>query len=187
MSGLRLSARERRTIGTAVGVAAAALVLVYAVLPFGRRWQAREAALAVEVDRLARLRGLIAAQPQLEAAAQARHIAVASGPRLLQGRSAALAASALQGLLQDIADESGVVVSRLDVAGAPEADPAAAPAIPATVSAIGDIWGVTDMLSLLQHAPHVLEIEELSVRPNPALRGELMQLTVRLRAGWLGS
>jgi hypothetical protein len=59
--------------------------------------------------------------------------------------------------------------------------------IPATFSAIGDIYGVTEMLSLIQHGPQLLEISELTVRPNPALRGELLQLTVTLRAAHIGA
>ena len=53
--------------------------------------------------------------------------------------------------------------------------------MPATVSAIGDVYGVTQLLYLIQHGSRLLEISELTVRPNPALRGELLQLTVTLR------
>ena len=190
MSGLQLSARERRTIAIGLAISLAALLFVRGALPFAQRWQAREATIAAESDRLARLRGLMASEMALEQAVTQRAAALSAGPRLLPGRTAALAASTLQALLQDAADHSGMVVSQLDVAGAPEAGGApggGAPGIPATLSAIGDIWGVTGMLSLMQHGPRLLEIDEMSVRPNPALRGELLQMTVKLRAGWAGS
>jgi len=186
VSGLRLSAREKRTIGLGIGVSAIAVLLVLAVLPFGRHWQAREDLISAEIDRLARLRGLVAAEATLEQAVSMRANAMETGPRLLDDRTAALAASSLQSMLQDVATQSRVVISRLDVAGAPETDGALLPTIPATVSAIGDIYGITEMLTLIQHAPRLLEVLELTVRPNPALKGELLQMTVRLRAGWTG-
>jgi hypothetical protein len=42
------------------------------------------------------------------------------------------------------------------------------------------------MLALIQHGPQLLEIVDLTVRPNPALRGELLQMTVTLRGAYLG-
>ncbi|MCI0433740.1 MAG: type II secretion system protein GspM [Gemmatimonadetes bacterium] len=188
MSGLRLSTRERRTITIGAIVSIAALLFAYAVLPIARRWQAREGLIAVEADRLARLRGLVAAEPDLEFAVAARTAALESGSaRLLEGRTAALAASSLQMLLQDIANGSRVVVSRLDVAGAPDPADAGSPMIPATVSAIGDIYGITEMLSAIQLGPRLLEVTELTIRPNPALRGDLMQVTVKVNAAWAGA
>jgi len=156
-------------------------------LPFARHWRARELVISAEVEHLARLRGLVAAEADLEQAIDMRIDALETGPpRLLDGRTAALAASSLQSLLQDVATRSRVVISRLDVAGAPDTDGAALPTLPATVSAIGDIYGITEMLTLIQHGPRLLEVLELTVRPNPALKGDLLQLTVRLRAGWTG-
>ena len=165
----------------ASAIAAVVLIAALVVLPFARRWSAREAVIATESERLARLRGLIANQPQLENALRAR--AQASGPaqQLLSGRTSALAASQLQSTLQDFADQSRVTVSRLDVAGAPATRDSGVPMIPATLSALGDIYGITELLSRIQNGPLLLEITELTVRPNPALRGELLQLTVALR------
>jgi len=191
VSGPQPSARERRTIAIGLAISLAALFIVRGVLPFTQRWQAREATISAESARLERLRGLVAAETALEQAVTRRVTALSTGPRLLPGRTSALAASALQALLQDAADRSGMVVSQLDVVGAPAIDggaPGHGPAgVPATLSAIGDIWGVTGMLSLIQQGPQLLEIEELSVRPNAALRGELLQMTVKLHAGWTGS
>ncbi len=189
--GRAISARERRTIIIAAAVSSVALILAYAVLPFARHWEAREEVIATELQRIARLRGLVANEARLRELVLERAAFLESGQqRLLAGRTPALAASALQSLLRDFADQSQMTVSQLDVAGAPEAmngADAALPMIPATVSAIGDIYGVTDMLSLIQHGSLLLEIAELSVRPNPALRGDLLQMTVTLRGAYVGS
>ena len=55
-----------------------------------------------------------------------------------------------------------------------------------TVAAVGDIYGITDLLSRIQNGPLLLEITELVVRPNPALKGDLLQVTVTLRGAYLG-
>jgi hypothetical protein len=181
-----LSARERRAILLGLAVSLFGLTIAYGVLPFARRWQAREEVIAAELDRLARLRGLVSGEVRLRDAVLARASALESGEqRLLTGRTPALAAAALQALLQDYAERSQVTVSRFDVAGAPETG-GLLPMIPATVSAVGDIYGITEMLSLIQHGPRLLEIAELNVRPNPALRGGLLQMTVTLRAAYVG-
>lgn len=187
MSGRAISARERRTIRLGAAVSLVAVVAAWAILPLARHWSAREAVIAAEVDRLARLRGLYAAEATLAAEVEARRRVLEAGPqRLLSGRTPPLAASALQSLLQDFADRSRVTVSRLDVAGSGDAagDPAT---IPANVSAVGDIYGIMELLSLIQHGPRLLEVTELSIRPNPALRGELLQFTIGLRGAYVGS
>jgi hypothetical protein len=181
------SARERRTVFLALALSVAALIGVFGVWPFAQRWSAREQLIAAESDRLARLRGLITHQARLADAVRAR--AGSHDPaqqRLLAGRTPALAASMLQSTLQDFANQSRVTVSRLDVAGAPETADRALPMIPATVSAVGDIYGITELLSRIQNGPLLLEITELTVRPNPALKGELLQMTVALRGAYLG-
>jgi hypothetical protein len=116
-----------------------------------------------------------------------------------------LAASALQSLLQDMADASALAVSRLEVsaddtvaaetlasgAGASDAgaaNEAARPPvglqIPATISAYGDIHGVARFLDLLGGGPRVLVLERLTVQRNAALLGapDVVQFTATLRA-----
>jgi len=183
-----LSARERRTVMAGLVVSLVGLTVAYAVLPFARRWSAREDMIAARTEQLVRLQGLIAHEAELRDAVSRQTLVVARGPqRLLTGGTSALAAASLQSALQSFADQSQVTVSRLDVAGAPDTTTASLPMIPATVSAIGDIYGITSMLSFIQHGPQLLEISELNVRPNPALRGELLQFTVKLHAAYLGS
>jgi hypothetical protein len=185
-----LEPRERRTIAIAGAVLGAALLLAYGILPYARRWSAREDLIATRAEQVARLRWLAEHEPELRRAA-AERIARAGSverPRLLAGRSPALAASALQTLVQGYADESGVTVRELNVAGAPDSSSSAgAEAIPATVSAIGDIWGVSSFVSRLQNGTTLIDIREISMSPNPALRGELLQLSIVLRAPYGGT
>jgi hypothetical protein len=185
-----LEPRERRTIAIAGAVLGAALLLAYGILPYARRWSAREDLIATRAEQVARLRWLAEHEPELRRAA-AERIARAGSverPRLLAGRSPALAASALQTLVQGYADESGVTVRELNVAGAPDSSSSAgAEAIPATVSAIGDISGVSSFVSRLQNGTTLIDIREISMSPNPALRGELLQLSIVLRAPYGGT
>jgi hypothetical protein len=182
-----ISARERRTVALGVLVSAVALIVAYGAVPFVRHWRAREEVIAAQAERLARVRGLLANEEALRAAVRARSAALETGPqRLLTGRTAALAAASLQSALQHYADESQLMVSRLDVAGAPVTG-GTLPRLPATVSAVGDIYGVVDLLERVQRGPLALEITELTVRPNPALRGDLVQITIALQGAYLGS
>jgi hypothetical protein len=181
-----INTSERRTIALGVLVSVIALVVAYGAVPFVRRWLAREEVIATQAERLARLRGLVASEDALRAALTERRAALDAGPqRLLAGRTPALAAAALQSALQRYADESQLMVSRLDVAGAPVAG-GTLPRLPATLSAVGDVYGVVDLLDRVQHGPLGLEITELTVRPNPALRGDLVQVTIALQGAYLG-
>ena len=186
MSVLAISARERRTITIALAISLVALVITYGVLPYARRLQEREALIAVQANRVARLRGLINSEEQLRIAVSDRIGALDAGDqRLLAGRTPALVASSLQTLLQEYANQSQVTVSRLDVTGE-STNSNGVMMMPATVSAIGDIYGISQMLYLIQHGSRMLEISEFTVRPNPALRGELLQMTVTLRGAYVG-
>jgi hypothetical protein len=186
--GRRLRSRERRSLVIGGVVSVVALAVAYGILPAARRWQLREEAIATEMERVTRLRGLVAHEDRLREVVSERTSALAAEPqRLLAGRTPALAAAALQSLIQGFADQSRVTVSRLDVVGAPDSAPEGLPAIPATVSALGDIYGMTELLQRIRSAPVRLELSEVSVRPNPALRGDLLQMTLILSAPYVGS
>jgi hypothetical protein len=122
---------------------------------------------------------------QSAAAVRIARVGSVERPRTLSARSPALAASALQTLVQGYADEAGVTVRELNVAGATDS-PATSESIPATVSAIGDIYGLSGFLSRLQNGTTLIDIREISISPNPALRGELLQFSVVLRAPYGG-
>ena len=185
-----LEPRERRTIAIAATVLGAAVLFAYGILPFARRWSAREDLIATRAEQVSRLQWLAGHETELQRTLAQRLARAGSveRPRLLGGRSSALAASALQTLVQGYADETGVTVRELNVAGAPDStSTGGAEAIPATVSAIGDIWGVSTFVSRLQHGTTLIDIREIGVSPNPALRGELLQLTLVLRAPYGGA
>jgi hypothetical protein len=177
-----LEPRERRTIGIAAAVCAVALLVAYVVMPLARRWSARETMIDARIARLVRLERALANEPALRVAVTAREAQRdASAQTLLTGRTPALAAAALQSLIRDYAARSDVTISQLDAAGQPDTV-AGLPAVPASISAIGDVYGITSLLGLLQYGTTMLDIHELRVAPNPALRGQLLQLAVTVRA-----
>ena len=180
-----VSRRERRTLAIGVVVVAAALFLTYVAAPFAQRWRTREATLAAREAQLARVRGLVAAESTLAAAVRLRESrATAGAARPIAARTPALAGAALQAALQQAAAQSGVQVQRVDVAGDAEGEGDAA-LVPATLTAMGDVYGLTALLEALQHGPTLLEVTALSVQATVGPRGEsLMQLTVGVRAPW---
>ena len=160
----------------------AALVMV---VPTSGRWLDRENEIARRRERLARIRTLAASEIGLRTAVG--DASLRSAPRALDGRTAALAAAELQTLLQGYADRSRVTVTRLDVTNtAPSIDSATAMAlIPATLSAIGDIHGIAQLLDEIQHGPRVLDVTDLSIVQNAVFKGGLLQLTVSVRGPWV--
>jgi hypothetical protein len=46
---------------------------------------------------------------------------------------------------------------------------------------------VSGFISRLQHGTTLIDIREIGVSPNPALRGELLQLSLVLRAPYAGA
>jgi hypothetical protein len=183
----RLDPRERRTVLLGAIVSVVAVVVAFGVVPFVERWSAREQAIDAARDQVARLRYVIEHERELRASVERVDQGLAgTGGRLLTGRTPALAASSLQTLIQGYADQSRVTINRLDVAGAPDTISGALPSIPATLSAIGDIYGMTDLLTLIENGPRLLEITELTVVSNSALRGGLLQISMGLRAAYAG-
>lgn len=176
-------ARERRTIAWGGAVLVAAWLISVVVVPAATRWRDREAMIDALRRERAQLVSLGAHADTLRGEASARAAAVEALPvRLVRGRTAALAASSLQELLQQYASASRVSVTRLDVASAADADSAGPPSIPATISAVSDVYGLADFLSRVEHGSRLLEVRELSVSANSALRGELLQMSLVVRA-----
>lgn len=163
-----------------------ALFVSMVMLPTVARWRDREAL----IDGLRRQRGqlvsLAAHHEALATSATARAAVVDGLPvRLIQGRTPVLAASALQALLQDYASASRVSVTRLDVVTASDSTSAGDPTIPASIAAVGDIYGLADFLSRVERGNRLLEVSELSVSSNAALRGELLQISLLIRAPYV--
>lgn len=106
--------------------------------------------------------------------------------RPVTATTAALAAGVLQGVLQRYADESQLSVSELNVSGEPDTTAVPLAALPATLIALGDVYGVADLLDRVEHGSTLLDVREMTVQVNPARRadggGELLQLTLVVRA-----
>jgi type II secretory pathway component PulM len=178
-NGGSVSTREQRTILWGIGVVLIAVVIVRGLLPFMRDWQTREARLATVVARTAQLQGLAAQAPQLAQAATIAERELAGAPRrVLHARTAALAASTLQSLLQEASDGAGMAVNRVDAS--PESDES----VTATLSVVGDIHGLAALLATLERGPRVVRVERLLVTQNTALRGapDVLQVTLGVRA-----
>ena len=172
--------REQRVLIGGVLVVAIALTTVFVVLPFVRHWRARETEMAAARARVSSLQSYAARAPQLEAAASAAERLLANrSRRVLRARSTTLAASALQTMLQDAADASHVVVTRLDVV--PDASTAS---VPATMSVYSDIVGVATLLDLLATGPRVVMVDKVVAQRNAALLGaaDVVQMTLTLHA-----
>ena len=159
------------------------------VAPLGRRWSEREEAIRLSRDRVERLRGLAARKGEVLQAATIRDSAMGAMPRrLLRGRTAALAASELQRILQEYAHLSRVSINRLDVASEDRTGEAATlggGALPANISAVSDIYGLADLLARLQHGTVVLEVSEVGATSSTVLRGESLQLSLVVRAPYV--
>ncbi|MGZ8456492.1 MAG: hypothetical protein ACXWZ4_07830, partial [Gemmatirosa sp.] len=83
-----------------------------------------------------------------------------------------------------------VQVQRVDVAGEEggASEGANAAEVPATMTAFGDVHGLTELLDALQHGRTLLEVTALSVQSTLGPRGEpLLQMTVSVRAPWTGA
>jgi type II secretory pathway component PulM len=178
-----LEPRERRTIAAGAILVAIVAVVVLGVLPFVRAWSEREALITATRERLARIESIAGREAQLIAQSQAMDQRLdAGGMRLVRARTVPLAASALQSMVREYARSSMVTVTRLDAAGAPLAVGGGALALPATISAQGDIYGIADFLRRLQYGQWLVELTDLAIAPNPVLRGNLLQVSIGLRA-----
>ena len=177
-----LSARERRTSLIGAAVSGIGLVVAFGVLPWVDAATARAARLEAAQARLDALRALPAQAPMLRAAAVAARRAQDAMPvRLLVGPTPALAASALQGILQGYADRVGAEVLRVDAA----ADSTAAVAsLEGTLVATTDVAGLAELLTLVRDGGTALEVRALEVRVNAARRAPqaLLDVTLTVRA-----
>lgn len=183
-----LAPRDRRALRLGA-IAVAVVVAVAIAMPAVLNWRDREALIDARRAELARVQGLVQATPAFRTAIESRSGAMLGyAQRPLRAATGALAAGVLQGELQRLAEESGLTVDQLDVTGDADSVAAPLPAIPATLVALGDVHGVADLLAKLRSGPHLVDVRELAVQVNPALKssggGELLQLTLVVRAPW---
>jgi len=160
----RRSRRERLVVLAGAAISVTALAVVFAVLPLADRWSERATATRAKADQLARLEALAAHRGEIEQAVSAlRDLHARSRERLLEGSTPAVAASTLQLLLQRYADESRVLVQRVDVAGRSEAVEAGLVSVPARLVAQGDVYGLVDLLFYLQQGETLLVLDDVRV------------------------
>ncbi|HEX6104602.1 MAG TPA: type II secretion system protein GspM [Gemmatimonadales bacterium] len=168
-----LSRRERIFVLAGAAVVALALAMTLLVLPALDRWSTREAALAASRERHARLQALVASEEGLRRALGERRRAQAGAMRLLlAGATPALAASNLQALLQQYAEESLVQLNRVDVAGQPRADGPGLLSVPVLLQGQGDVHGLVDFLYRVQHGQRLLVIDEIAVNTRSSYLGD---------------
>ncbi len=166
----RLNPRERRMVLGGALVSASALVIVLLGLPFAHHWAVREAAYTASREQWLRFAALTGNTDGLRRALVERKLAHAPDEaRLVTGATPALAASSLQGLLQRYADESSVQLNRVDVASQPRPGQSSLLAIPVQLQCQGDIYGLVDFLSRLEHSEKLLALDELSVNAGFAM------------------
>lgn len=184
----RLSRRERRVVAAGALVSTLALLAVWAVLPFARRWQDREAAIAAKQTQFAQLRTLVEGEAVTRQSLSARERdRTALRERLLTGATPALAASNLQALLQEYADASRVTLDRVDLVAEPGATgEEGLPTIPVRLSGKGDVYGMTDLLNRLQYGGKLLMVEELMVNVGGVAGSmpDLLIFSVRMLGGY---
>ncbi|MGV3711301.1 MAG: GspMb/PilO family protein [Gemmatimonas sp.] len=175
-------------IASIIGLGVLAVVLI----PQARAWGERESLISAARARLDSLSLATAQQPGLEATVQLRETELSALPqRILRSRSRALAASALQSLVQEMAESSNVTVTRLDVAGDVASEIAnsasgrpSAGDVPITLTANGDIYGLTELLRQIQTGRFVIVVDKLQTQNNSALRGapDVLQIALSLHA-----
>lgn len=158
-----------------------ALLTRFAVVPFAARWSEREATIASTADRIERLHALINDDARLRSTLRSSEN-TSGARRLVSGRTTALAGSALQAAIQSAADRSKVAVNRLDLAGAPDSVVSSLPAIPVSISAVGDVYGLSEFLTFLNGGTPVVQVRQLTVVSNSSLRGGLLQISLQLSA-----
>lgn len=160
----RLNSRERRVVLAGAIVSATALVVVLVMLPFAQRWTTRETAYAASREQWTRLEALAANTERLRRALEEQRLALAADEaRLVTGATPALAASALQGVLQRYAGESAVQLDRVDVVAQPRPDKPGLLAIPVQLQGEGDIYGLVDFLYRLERGETLLVFDELTL------------------------
>ena len=176
-----VKARERRVLIGGTVVLVLALLLTRVLMPQWRAWQQRETRVDAATARLSQLQGLVRDRVPIERAADDAERTLAGAPRrVMHAPSLTLAASAVQSLLQDAVDGAGMVVNRVEVSS----DADSTGALVGSLSAYGDIHGVSALLHTISHGPRVAIVERVAVQQTSALRGapDVLQVQLTVRA-----
>lgn len=145
-------------------VSVLALVILRLVLPIADHWTARESSYAANSAQWARLSVLAASTDRLQRALDEQKMTLAAEEsRLVEGTTPALAASTLESMLQQYAQESAIQLQRVDAAGEPRTAKPGLLEIPVQLSGTGSVAGLVDFLSHLERGDKLLVIDELAV------------------------
>jgi hypothetical protein len=134
--------------------------------------------------RLAELDRLIGLESELRDTLRAWQGSSGREARISAGRTVAAVSADLQAVLQEYADGAALSLQSLDASGETRSDEQLQ-WLPLAVSARGDIYGVVDFLDQLQRGERLMVVRAMEIVPNPALRGELLQLTLRIEAPYV--
>ena len=155
-------------------------VLIIATVPQVRRWREREVRIAAAQAEAQQLASVVHNQAAIDSLIVREEAALSLRPqRVLRARSRALAASALQSMVQEMAEASNVTVTRLDVANTVSSGD-----LPITLSANGDVFGLAELLRQLRAARYTVLVDKLQAQNNSALRGapDVLQIALSLHA-----
>ena len=155
-------------------------LLMIALVPQAREWRTRETRITAAQGQLQKLANIVQNQTALDSIIQQHERELERRPqRVLRARSRALAASALQSMVQEMAEASNVTVTRLDVANSINSGD-----LPITLSANGDIFGLAELLRQFRAARYTVVIDKLQAQNNSALRGapDVLQIALSLHA-----
>jgi type II secretory pathway component PulM len=176
----RLDRRERVVVAAGAAVSVVALLVTFVVLPEYDRWAQREAAIGLRAEQLARLQAVLSEEEATRARlAELQLEQRAAERRLLAGTTAAVARSNLQLLLNRYAAQSGMEVQRVDAVGQ-SAGEGPLQTIPASLTVLGDIRGLVDLLLLVQQGEELLTVDDMRVGIAPGVRGDADRLSVIL-------
>ncbi len=173
---------RRNFILAAAAVALMAALIGFAGAPFYRSWQEREALISTSSERLTRVASLIARQDVLSRTVSALERTNGTQRQLLVARTPSLAASELQRVMRSYAERSKMSIDRLEFSSSDAPTGGGTTFIPFTVSAVGDIYGVTDFLAMMRTESPVIEVSEIGLVSNSALKAGLIQFSATVRA-----
>lgn len=160
----RLDRRERRVVAGGAILSVVALITVYGVLPFARRWSEREERIDALSQQAGRLEALVEGQSALDrVVTELENSRERRAQRLLIGQTPDLAASNLQSLVKGYADRSRVRLERVDVLRDLESESSGLTPVGLRLTVRGDVYGLVDFLFYLQNGEKLLVLDELRV------------------------
>jgi hypothetical protein len=169
MMQLGLSARDRRTLivgGSLVGT----LFVLGRGLPLLTQWQSAQIAEAAPLTSdLAAARAGARLMPLLRDTLRVRQARLAAlDSSILSGATPSAAAAGLASAVQDIADESSVKISAMQLQ-ADSAGPGALVHVGVRVTAMADVYGLLSLMRAIEGGTQLLAVRELAVtQPEPA-------------------